>query len=345
MDKSQQILNFIRAKGPSLPIAIGKEIGTDSIMAGAYLASLLERKVVKVSQLKVGGSPLYYLPGQESKLQGFSDKLNPVDRKTFELLREKMVLREKELEPVERVSLKQLRDFAVPLNVKIGENMEIFWKWYLLPEDEAAALVKKILHVVEPPPIKEEPKPLPKQDVQAEKPEEKKERAEPQKEAEKREEHAAEAAPRPLPKAQEERKAEADKDDEPRERHYVPEPADEPRRDSQRILVKQTDLKDRFFDQIRDFFSKNRIEIIETNIIKKGMEIDMLIEVPSAVGRLVYFCKAKSKKRSNEGDLAATFVQAQMRKLPALYLTRGELTKKASEMLNREFKGMIVRKF
>jgi len=331
MDKNQQILDFIRARGPSQPVAVGKEVREDSIVAGAYLATLLERKELKVSHLKVGGSPLYYVPGQEAKLQNFSDRLNPVDRKTYELLKEKKILREKALEPIERVSLKQLRDFAIPLNVRIGEEMEVFWKWYLLPEQETEVIVKRILHITEPKP-KEEPKVIPvpiERLVPVERPAEilRKSIAEERKVEEKREEELT----RERPAVQ--------------ERARVQERLIEPSRESQKILVKETDLNDKFYDQLREYFSRNKIEILETNIIKKGAEIDLLIEVPSAMGRLTYYCKAKSKKRSSESDLAAAFVQAQMKKLPALYLTRGELTKKAGEMLNREFRGLIFRKF
>ena len=37
------------------------------------------------------------------------------------------------------------------------------------------------------------------------------------------------------------------------------------------------------------------------------------------------------------------FVQAQLSKLPALFLSTGSLSKKAKEMLGKEFKGMVVK--
>jgi hypothetical protein len=348
MDKSDSVLEFLGSRGPSLPVAVAKELGTDTIIAGAYLSTLLSRKMIKVSYLKVGGSPLYFLKGQEAKLQGFSDKLNPVDRKTYELLKERKVLRENELEPIERVSLKQLRDFAVPLNVRMGNDTEVFWKWYLLPEEETAVIVRKALHIVEAPKavpsareeprakeelrMREEPRVILKPVEKA--PIEKKEVEAPRKEIVEERKRDEITRDSPISNVMQEKPA-ASMPHIPTLGHVG----------SQRVLIKENELKDRFFDQIREYFSRNMIDIIETNILKKGVEIDMLIEVPSAVGRLTYYCKAKNKKRSNEGDLAATFVQAQMRKMPALYLTRGDITKKAEEMLSREFKGLIFRKF
>ena len=52
--------------------------------------------------------------------------------------------------------------------------------------------------------------------------------------------------------------------------------------------------------------------------------------------------KAMSKKKIDHADLALAFVQGQLKKLPILFLTAGELTKKAKEMLQKDFKGMNV---
>jgi hypothetical protein len=41
--------------------------------------------------------------------------------------------------------------------------------------------------------------------------------------------------------------------------------------------------------------------------------------------------------------MAAAFVQGQLRKLPTLLLSTGTLSKKAKEMLGKEFKGMVVK--
>ena len=69
------------------------------------------------------------------------------------------------------------------------------------------------------------------------------------------------------------------------------------------------------------------------------------MKVPSAVGDLEYYCKAKSKKKITEIDLNAVFVQGQLKKLPVLFLITGDLTKKAQELLTTELnKGIIVRK-
>jgi len=44
------------------------------------------------------------------------------------LLMQKKILRDKTAEPIVRVALRSIKDFAVPLQVKINDNVEIFMK-------------------------------------------------------------------------------------------------------------------------------------------------------------------------------------------------------------------------
>ena len=83
---------------------------------------------------------------------------------------------------------------------------------------------------------------------------------------------------------------------------------------------------------------------MECKTIRKKSEIDLIISVPSGVGNIEYFCKAKNKKRINHADLSSAFVQGQLKKLPVLFITTGSLTKKAKEMLGNEFKNIKINK-
>jgi len=356
-EKNEIILSLIKAKGPILPVEASKKIGDDIIIASAYLATLVSRSEVKVSHLKVGGSPLYFLPGQEAMLQEFSDRLSPPEKRAYTLLKEKKVLRDAELEPVQRVSLRAIKDFALPLNVKHEANIEIFWKWYLIPDAEAEPLIKRVFQVEpdEPPAAKQQAV----QAVQEKAPEQKSEpRPEPKKEA----------VPIPEPIVHLPKKAEAEEPKETKEKKKRPaklrqevlptEPAEKPASSSAAAPALQSasssppeqkfgepETKDRFFEEVKGYFASNSIMVLESAIVKKNSELDLVVSVPSAVGRLTYYCKAKNKKKSNEGDLASAYVQGQSRKLPTLYLSRGELVKKASEMLGREFRGIVVKTF
>ena len=85
----EQILQLIRMKGPVIPSDISKQIGQNLMMTSAMLSELSSKKQLIVSNLKVGGTPMYYIPGQEAKLQDFANKLGTHERAAYELIREK----------------------------------------------------------------------------------------------------------------------------------------------------------------------------------------------------------------------------------------------------------------
>jgi hypothetical protein len=247
--------------------------------------------LLKVSTVKVGGSPVYYLPEQTSMLQDFSKYLPNKEKEAYELLKEKKVLRDAAQEPAIKVALRNMKDFAWPLNATINNNKELFWKWYLTENEDAVGLIKGIMGV------KEEPK---------------------QKKVEEREKEIK----------QETGRKEETKHEEPRKSEEKP--------------IKTTE--DGFLTAILGYFSKNNIKVLNKEVIKKNSEIDFNVELQSAVGYLRYYCKAKAKKRINDGDLSAAYVQGHLRKLPVLFLSYGEPTKRAKEMLNKEFQNIVFKK-
>ena len=341
VDHTQKILQIIRMRGPVIPVQISKEIGLDIMMSAAVLADMSSRHMVKVSNLKVGGSPLYYLPGQEHKLENFSARLVEKEKRAYDLLKESGVLRDRSLEAVERVALRQIKDFAVPLEVTLNGDKEIFWKWHALPDDSATLLIKKALGIAEavekiepaePRPVISPPVKL-QETLQEIMPEPAKAQAMP--------EQAALAGIIMPPEA----KPPAEK----------PKRLRKPRQPSQEALTKQAVLvpetnpapeavvHDEFMDSVIDYLEKKGIEVVSSQVIKKYSESDFIIKVPSNLGKLSYYCKARKKARISEVDLSTVYVQAEMKKLPAMLLITGELTKTAKEKLGQEFSTISVR--
>jgi len=72
----EKILNFLDKNGPSLPVHIAKEIGMDMIFTSAFLSELISHQKIKTSHMKVGISPIYFLPGQEKGLEKYSEYIN-----------------------------------------------------------------------------------------------------------------------------------------------------------------------------------------------------------------------------------------------------------------------------
>jgi len=100
-------------------------------------------------------------------------------------------------------------------------------------------------------------------------------------------------------------------------------------------------VKGQFYASIELNFTKKGIKIQSAEMAQKDKEYDFTIRLPTPAGELTYYCKAKAKKRVSEGDLSAAVLKAQSRRLPALFLTDGELTKKAEKFLNDELKDQI----
>lgn len=101
------------------------------------------------------------------------------------------------------------------------------------------------------------------------------------------------------------------------------------------------DVDDEFLKRIVRYCKNKGLTIQSSEVIRKKQELDLVLSIPSAVGKVTYFCKAKAKKKSNDGDVAAALLAAQRQQLPAMYLTTGEVTKKAKEM--PELAGVVIK--
>jgi hypothetical protein len=314
----QKVIDTIKLNGPVIPSKIAKVLGTDIIMASAVLSELLSSKKIKISKLKVGGSPVYFLPGQENKLENFKNYLNEKDQRTVDLLKQKKVVRDRDVEPLIRVSLREIKDFAVPLQVNVNGQKEIFWKWHLLTNNEAEQVLKSIL---------QPPKPEIKKEIPKEEPIVKEETPAPKPPAIKKEE--------PVVQQQETIQKE------------IPKPVERKPEPKQEVLIKpkparKQENKEEFFRKVKSHFSRKNIKILK-EISKKRSEEEYIIKIPSQIGELEYYCRAKSKKRISDSDLDAVFAQGQLLKLPIILVTCGELSKKAQEKL-KEFKSIIIKK-
>lgn len=316
MDKAMinedQVIRIVATKGPLIPIQVVKEIGSNTMFAGAVLSQLVEKKRVFVSNVKVGGSPLYYIKGQEHRLQDFSKYLNEKDRQTFELLRSGKILRDSEQSPLVRVSLRNIKDFAVPLEVKFGEENDIFWKWYMTDDEEATELIKTHLKIPEK--IKEE-------------------RIAEDKKAELREERKQEHE-KPLQTFVEEKKRPAETMNQVAKENPV-----KPEKEEKPVNFEG----DSFLLKIANFLKGRDIVIKKAEVKKKNSEADLLLLVPSAVGHIEYYCKAKNKKSVSDSDISSAYVQGQLKKLPSMLLTTGDVTKKAKELLSKDIKINILK--
>jgi hypothetical protein len=141
----ESILKFLRMKGPSLPIHISQEIKLSALFTSAFLSELFSERGIKMSYLRVGSSPVYFLSGQEKDLEKFSSHLKSKEKEAFLLLKEEKILRDQEQEPAIRVAIRSIKDFAIPFE----KEKELYWKYFLVDEKDFLVEEKEI----EPSPI------------------------------------------------------------------------------------------------------------------------------------------------------------------------------------------------
>ena len=133
-----KIIDALKRKGPSLPVHIAKEIESSILFTSAFLSELVSEKRVRISSMRVGSSPIYYILGQEPLLERFSQHLKSRERDAFILLKERKFLKDSQQEPAIRVALRQIKDFAIPFRL----DEEIIWRYFTDPETEFKAKEK-----------------------------------------------------------------------------------------------------------------------------------------------------------------------------------------------------------
>jgi len=138
----EEIRNYIKDKGPCLPSEIAKIIGKSLLITNAILSEMVDKKILKISHMKIGSSPLYFLEGQEPLLENYVHYLSDIEKETIKLLKENKILDNTQLIPSVKLALTRLQDFAIPLKIKISGEERIIWKYFLVSDSEVKDLLK-----------------------------------------------------------------------------------------------------------------------------------------------------------------------------------------------------------
>jgi len=271
----EKIISALKSKGPSLPVHIAGEIKTSILFSSAFLGELLSEKKVRISHMRVGSSPLYFLPGQESFLENFSQHLKSKEKEAFLLLKEKRFLADSIQSPAIRVALREIRDFALPF--KNGE--EIIWRYFLVPESEFKIIEEKPIEAEIKKPVVATTKPI----KDAEKPLEIFEKQE---------------KPKQVKRATKQRRK------------------------------KTPDMEDKFFGKIKEFLSKNSIELLD---IKNFGRRELMLKVRDKEQEKILI--AYNKKKISDSDIVKAHKKASALGLPYMIIGLNEPAKKTSELI------------
>lgn len=305
----EDVLRVVTQHGPIIPNQVKQKLSAgDATMINVYLSNLKEEGKIKFTHLQLGSSKFSYTQEQKPKLENLIEHLNEKDRRTAKKLKEQRVLRVQEQDPLTRVGLQQIKDFAIPIKVSTGQGEEIFYRYFLTSPEEAQKRIREQLN----PQSKQEQEPqeeIKQPQTDQEKPEQEKP------------EEETKTAQEPEPTKEET-------------------PPEKPKREEQKSLEEPTIPESELAQHVNNYCEENNIQILSIEEVRKNSELDLVIKLPTAAGKITFYAKAKSKKNSNDGDLAAAILSAKKRMLPALYLTTGAVTNKAKE--NEELQEITV---
>jgi len=313
----EEIITNLRRDGPLLPIQISKRIKKDSLLTSAFLSELLNEKRIFTSYLRVGSSHLYLLYNQKKELEKFFNYLNPREKDAFISLKEKRILKDSEQEPAIRAALKNLKDFAIPLE-KWGE---LFWRYFEEPlTDSLTAPFEKKKQETNKISKLQEIKTLSKKAQETESNSTNKETK--IKNISKQvslDETKKESNLFSLPKPT---RAEISS-----KRNFFNNPLILPE-------IKKEKIDSPFVSKVKEFLKENTFELIK-EMEKKKSSYKCLIRIDSQLGKITFFTLAKDKKTISELDLKKLISDSQRIPLPAFLIYTKKLGKKAEEFIEK----------
>ncbi len=112
----------------------------------------------------------------------------------------------------------------------------------------------------------------------------------------------------------------------------------------QETLTPPEEVADELMQKFVAYCKEKDITIKEYSIVRAEREIDIIASIPSVIGRVDYFCAVRNKKKCNEGDVSSAVIKAQSRSLPTVFISTGDVTKKTFSMIGKEFKQLIIHK-
>lgn len=272
LNKEEEIINFLRTVGPSLPIDISKKLGIDSLLVSALLTELVKSGKIKESERKIGNSSYYYLQGQEEIVRNkFLQELKYQEKLVLERIKKERFIFNEDLSAQERFFIKNLLDFVTPLRVKIDENERICWKYYSTSLNEIEETIRKSIE------IEKEKKEEIKEEVQKELKTEKIEK-----------------------------------------------------------IVSLSELEKEIEEMLRSFS-----EIIEKKVVKKNNEINYVVASNTSFGKTSFYVKVKRKQKISESDLSLAFTEGNRKRMPVIFITDGEISKKVENFREKNFGDLL----
>jgi hypothetical protein len=312
--QKERILGLIRTRGPSLPVQIARGVSILPLFAGAYLSELNSEKKIKMSNMKVGSSPLYYIPGQEDLLERFIEHLNTREKEALSLIQKDKILYDSDQSPVVRVAMRAIKDFAIPIKVRIDGEIKLFWKYFKLSDIEARELMQKALRP-------ENKETQVKQDLKG---------------TEVKQDLKGTEVKQDLKETQVEQDLKETQVEQDLKETQVKQDLKETQVKVENAVKSKKETKrvdeSELYKKIKRYLISREIEILEI-LVDKKREFVVRARAEMLFGKQEFYVMAKDKKNVSDNDLIVALQNAQAKRMPALFLSPGELNKKAGEYL------------
>ncbi|MFH1787297.1 MAG: hypothetical protein ABH811_00700 [archaeon] len=300
LQTKERILSILRRRGPSLPVHIAGETGLSILFASAFLSELISERKVTTSSMKVGSSPIYFIPEQKYQLEKFAHHLKSKEKDAFILLKDKKFLKDNEQDPAIRVALRAIKDFAISFE----RDNRLIWRYFKIQESEF------------------QEKEIPKKEEQI------------KEETTSQIEHIPNTIIEKLadnpqeilePDTKQPVTPGNTKKEKPKELKIFEKP-----KKTKRIKKKTAPQKknDKFFNKVKEFLLKKQIEIIDIENFNKD-DLVLKVKVQEKEELLI----AYNKKRVNEEDLIKANKIASDSNLSYIILSLGEPLKKLNNLI------------
>ncbi len=312
-DLKLQILDFIKRKGPSMPVEIAIGTGINSIIVSAILSDMVPRKQLLMSNKRIGSSHIYFMQDQRDRMRvKLFQLLEEGEKKFVEELEKRRVVLSSEL-PEEEVGA--YRDFLVEFTFG-GDKA---WHWFELTSDNALSELRSKL------------------DAKKKLPEEK----QPEKQAA----PAREELKTPLP----EKKEEAKKLPAP-EKKEEKKPAQEKK---EKLVIKKekpapkarAEKPDKnYADTVKSWVEEAGAKIVGVRDVVPGMEyeIDAQLQTPFGAQQYLVLVLNYPKKKVGIEDVSKAFSRVMQQKAPVVIVSQTGFAKNAENFWKKEYKGLIT---
>jgi len=333
MTQVDKVLEIVQKSQGVLPVEVASKLNLDSFLANAYLSQLVESGKIKRSTVRVGGSYLYFLPGQEKLAESRIGSLIGPTQKTARMFapegaekatpeveqrRLAFVNRLKDIESGE-TKLRQAKKMSpnqftepgnriMPITLKkvsqdvVGHEPSVAVGGQLMPKPKKEEVVEEIETVPEPAKVEPES------------------------------EEIVETEPEEV--TYEELEIKTGIEEQPKVEQKEEE---KPAKSFAREVFEKTFFKKpeaplepgKVVDTALAFLVDAGADIISKELKKKGKDADIVADIPTKIGNIKMLILVRDKKSITEADLSIAYTEGIHRKFPVLFITNGKPTKLA----------------